>query len=171
MKKAIASIAVLLVGVSLTAQAQEEPAVHFGQLVLGGSVGALIGGVSGGLAAYGICRATTEPGPWADLACLAGAVLFGYVPGIPIGATVGVGIAGSLQKAKGNIWLALVGASVSGAVAFFAFDWALRALSQTPQTQQIVDALRPIVLFGVIPISAGWGAAWGYTLMGRSRTE
>ncbi len=171
MKKILAIVAVLLAWGSATAQAQEEPAVHFGQLVLGGSVGALVGGVGGGLAAYGICRATTEPGPWADLACLAGAILFGYVPGIPIGATVGVGIAGSLQKAKGNVWLALVGASLGGAVAFFTSDWALRALSQTPQAQEIVDVLRPIVLVGVIPISAGWGAAWGYSVGAQKATD
>lgn len=160
----IAVIVALVAGSALVVQAQDEPpAVHFGQLVLGGSVGALVGGVGGGLAAYGICRATTAPGPWADLACLAGAMLFGYLPGIPIGATVGVSITGSFQKVRGNVVLALVGASVSGAVAFFASDWALRALSQTPQAQQIVDALRAIVLLGVVPIAAGWGAAWGYS--------
>jgi len=141
--------------------------LNFGQLVLGGSLGALVGGVGVGAGVYGICIMTTPRGPWADLACLATAILFGYVPGIPIGATVGVGIAGSLQKAKGNVWLALVGASLGGAVAFFTSDWALRALSQTPQAQEIVDVLRPIVLLGVIPISAGWGAAWGYSIGAR----
>lgn len=153
-------------------QAQtESTALNVGRLVFGGSIGALVGGVGGGLAAYGICRATADPGPWADLACLAGAMLFGYVPGVPIGATVGVGIAGSLQKAKGNVWLALVGASLGGAVAFFTSDWALRALSQTPQAQEIVDVLRPIVLLGVIPISAGWGAALGYSVGAQKTTD
>lgn len=145
--------------------------MHFGQLVLGGSLGALVGGVGGGLTAYGICRVTTEPGPWADLACLAGAMLFGYVPGIPIGAAVGVNIAGSFQRAQGNVWAALLGASLAGGIAFFVSDWALRSLGDTPNAQEIRDFFIPIVLFGVIPVSAGTGAAWGYTLTVRSRTE
>jgi hypothetical protein len=167
--RAIVIILALVVGGSGMVQAQPGPSdVNFGQLVLGGSIGALVGGVGGGLAAYGICRATTAAGPWADLACLAGAMLFGYLPGVPIGATVGVSMAGSLQKAKGNVWLALVGASLGGAVAFFTSDWALRALSQTPQAQEIVDVLRPIVLLGVVPVAAGWGAAWGYSVGART---
>jgi len=167
--RAIVIILALVVGGSGMVQAQPGPSdVNFGQLVLGGSIGALVGGVGGGLAAYGICRATTAAGPWADLACLAGAMLFGYLPGVPIGATVGVSMAGSLQKAKGNVWLALVGASLGGAVAFFTSDWALRTLSQTPQAQEIVDVLRPIVLLGVVPVAAGWGAAWGYSVGART---
>lgn len=170
--RALAMIVALVVGGSLGVQAQPEPAtVNFGQLVLGGSIGALVGGVGGGLAAYGVCRATTDPGPWADLACLAGAVLFGYVPGIPIGATVGVSIVGSFHKAEGNVWTALLGASLAGGIAFFVFDWALRSLGDTPNAQAIRDLFIPIVLFGVIPVSAGTGAAWGYTLTARSRTE
>ncbi|MCL6642787.1 MAG: hypothetical protein K6T71_05640 [Candidatus Bipolaricaulota bacterium] len=148
-------------------QAQPEPTAHFGQLVLGGSIGALLGGVGGAAGAYGICRAVTDPGPWADLACLASAMLFGYLPGIPIGATVGVSVAGSFQKIRGNIWTALLGAGLGGAVAFFVSDWVLRSLEE----QQTRDMLIPIALFGVIPIAAGTGAAWGYTLTGRSRTE
>jgi len=166
-----ASIAIFVALVPCTAQAQEEQTVHFGHLVLSGSLGALVGGVGGGLAAYGICRATTDPGPWADLACLAGAMLFGYVPGVPIGAAVGVTIAAGSQKIRGNIWTALLGASLAGGIAFFASDWALRALGDTPNAQKIRDFFIPIVLFGVIPVSAGTGAAWGYTLTGRSRTE
>ncbi len=164
-------IAVFFILWGFTTQAQPEPTGNFSQLVLGGSLGALVGGVGGGLAAYGLCRVTTDPGPWADLACLAGAMLFGYVPGVPIGATVGVSIAGNSQKIQGNIWTALLGASLGGAAAFFASDWALRSLGDTPNAQAIRDLLAPIVLFGVIPVSAGAGAAWGYTLMGRSRTE
>ncbi len=167
----VASVAVLAVLVSFPASAQEESSVHFGQLVLGGSVGALVGGVGGGVAAYGICMATTAAGPWADLACLAGAILFGYIPGIPIGATAGVTIVGSFQKIKGNVWTALLGASLAGGIAFFASDWALRLLGDTPNAQGIRDIFTPIVLFVVVPVSAGTGAAWGYTLTGRSRTE
>jgi len=152
---------------SLTVQAQPEPTVHFGQLVLGGSIGALLGGVGGAAGAYGICRVVTDPGPWADLACLAGAMLFGYVPGIPIGATVGVSVAGGFQKIRGNIWTALLGAGLGGGAAFLVSDWVLRSLEE----QQIRDMLIPVVLFGVIPIAAGTGAAWGYTLTGHSRTE
>lgn len=155
----------------LAAQAQPRSSGDFGQLVLSGSLGALVGGVGGAAGAYGLCRVIAEPGPWADLACLAGAMLFGYAPGVPIGATVGVSIAGNAQKIQGNIWTALLGASLGGAIAFFASDWALRSLGETPQAQQIRDVLIPIVFFGVIPVSAGAGAAWGYTLMGRSRTE
>jgi hypothetical protein len=168
----IALAAVVIVGSwESVVQAQPEPTVHFGQLVLGGSIGALLGGVGGAVGAYGICRAVTDPGPWADLACLAGAMLFGYVPGIPIGATVGVSVAGSFQKIRGNIWTALLGAGLGGAAAFFVSDWALRSLGETPHAQQIRDVFIPVVLFGVIPIAAGTGAAWGYTLTGRSRTE
>jgi hypothetical protein len=98
-------------------------------------------------------------------------MLFGYVPGIPIGATVGVSVAGSFQKIRGNIWTALLGAGLGGAAAFFVSDWALRSLGETPHAQQIRDVFIPVVLFGVIPIAAGTGAAWGYTLTGRSRTE
>ncbi len=152
-----------------TTQAQPEP--NFSQLILGGSLGALVGGVGGALGAYGLCRVITDPGPWADLACLAGAMLFGYMPGVPIGATVGVSIAGNSQKIQGNVWTALLGASLGGAIAFFASDWALRSLGETPQAQQIRDVLIPLVFFGVIPVSAGVSAAWGYTLMGRSNTK
>ncbi len=167
----VAIVALLSIVGSFPAQAQSEPTAHFGQLVFAGSVGALVGGVGGALGAYGLCRVTTDPGPWADLACLAGAMLFGYAPGVPIGATVGVSIAGNSQKIPGNVWTALLGAGLGGAAAFFAGDWALRLLGETPQAQQIRDLLIPVVLFGVIPVSAGTGAALGYTLMGRSRTE
>ncbi len=169
----IALAAVVILG-SWESVVQAQPAestVHFGQLVLGGSIGALLGGVGGAVGAYGICRAVTDPGPWADLACFAGAMLFGYVPGIPIGATVGVSVAGSLQKIRGNIWTALLGAGLGGAAAFFLSDWVLRSLGETPQAQQLRDVFIPVVLLGVIPIAAGTGAAWGYTLTGRSRTE
>lgn len=167
----IAIVAILGILCRFTTQAQSEPTANFGQLVFDGSIGALVGGVGGALGAYGFCRVITDPGPWADLACLASAMLFGYVPGVPIGATVGVSIAGKSQKIQGNVWTALVGASLSGAIAFFASDWALRLLRETSQAQQIRDILIPVVLFGVIPISAGTGAAWGYSLMGRSSTE
>lgn len=169
--RALAMIIALVVVSSFGMQAQPEPAiVNFGQLVLGGSIGALVGGVGGGLTAYGICRATAE-GPWADLACLAGAILFGYVPGVPIGAAVGVSIVGSFQKADGNVWTALLGAGLAGAATFFVSDWALRALGDTPNAQVLRDLFIPIVFFGVIPVSAGTGAAWGYTLTARLRTE
>ncbi len=170
--KQLAIIWVVVWGLSVgEGRAQPAEPVDFGGFVLGGSIGALVGGVGGGLAAYGICRATTTAGPWADLACLAGAMLFGYLPGVSLGATVGVTIAGSSQKIEGNVWLALVGAILGEALAYFTFDWALRSLGETPQAQQIRDVLIPVVLFGVIPISAGTGAALGYTLTGRSRTE
>lgn len=165
------AIAVFIVFWGLTAQAQPRSSGDFGQLVLSGSLGALVGGVGGAVGAYGLCRVITTSGPWADLACLAGAMLFGYVPGVPIGATVGVSIAGNAQNIQGSIWTALLGASLSGAAAFFISDWALRSLGETPQAHQIRDVLIPFVLLGVIPVSAGTGAAWGYTLMGRSRTE
>lgn len=164
---AIAILVIILWG--FTAQAQPEPTENFGQLLFSGSLGALIGGAGGALGAYGLCRLITDPGPWADLACLAGAMLFGYAPGVPIGATVGVSIAG--HSLQGNVWTALLGASLGGAIAFFASDWALRSLGETPQAQQIRDTLIPFVFFGVIPLSAGAGAAWGYTLTGRLRTE
>jgi uncharacterized membrane protein YedE/YeeE len=171
-KLAVCLICLGLAGLSaVDVHAQPAESVDVGGLVLGGSIGALVGGVGSGLAAYGICRATTTAGPWADLACLAGAMLFGYVPGVSLGATVGVTIAGSSQKIEGNVWLALVGAILGEALAYFTFDWALRSLGETPQAQQIRDVLIPVVLFGVIPISAGTGAALGYTLTGRSRTE
>lgn len=170
--RVIAIIVALSVCGSLAVQAQPEPStVNFGQLVLGGSIGALVGGVGGGFAAYGICRATAAPGPWADLACLAGAILFGYVPGTPLGAAVGVTIAGGFQKIQGSFWTALLGAGLTGGIAFFVSDWALRSLGDTPNAQAIRDLFIPIVFFGVIPVSAGAGAAWGYTLTGRSRTE
>ncbi|MCS7198397.1 MAG: hypothetical protein NZ930_06955 [Candidatus Bipolaricaulota bacterium] len=166
-----AAIAILVIILwSFTAQAQPERE-NFGQLLFGGSLGALIGGAGGALGAYGLCRLITDPGPWADLACLAGAMLFGYAPGVPIGATVGVSIAGHSQKIPGNVWTALLGASLGGAIAFFASDWALRSLGETPQAQQIRDTFIPFVFFGVIPLSAGAGAALGYTLTGRLRTE
>jgi hypothetical protein len=172
MKKAIWLIYLVGMGLSApVAHAQPAESGDFGGLVLGGSIGALVGGVGGGLAAYGLCLATTAAGPWADLACLAGAMLFGYVPGVSLGATVGVNIVGSSQKIEGNVWLALGGAILGEALAYFAFDWALRSLGETPQAQQIRDVLIPVVLFGAIPISAGTGAAVGYTLTGRSRTE
>lgn len=169
----IAAVTVFLMGLgNWNVHAQSGPDnLNFGRLVFGGSIGALVGGVGGALGVYAVCITAAPRGSWADLACVAGAMLFGYVPGIPIGATVGVGIAGSLQKAKGNVWLALVGASLGEAVAFFTSDWALRALSQTPQAQEIVDVLRPIVLLGVIPISAGWGAAWGYSVGAQKATD
>ncbi len=165
----VITVFVILWGFST--QAQPEPTGNFSQLVLGGSIGALVGGVGGGLTAYGICRATTASGPWADLVCLAGAVFFGYMPGIPVGATVGVNIAGSFQKVQGNVWTALLGASLAGGIAFFVSDWALRSLGDTPNAQAIRDIAIPIVFFGVIPISAGTGAAWGYAFTVRSRTE
>nr|BAL54797.1 hypothetical protein HGMM_F20D08C18 [uncultured Acetothermia bacterium] len=84
---------------------------------------------------------------------------------------MGVSVAGGLQKARGNVFLAFVGAGLGGAVAFFVSDWALRSLGDTPSAQAIRDVLIPLVFFGVIPISAGTGAAWGYTLTGRSGTE
>ncbi|MCX8103669.1 MAG: hypothetical protein N3E42_04435 [Candidatus Bipolaricaulota bacterium] len=170
--RALVMIIALVVGGSLAVQAQPEPStVNFGQLLLGGSLGALVGGVGGGFAAYGICRVITDPGPWADLTCLAGAMLYGYIPGVPIGATVGVSVVGNFQKIQGNVWTALLGAGLAGAAAFFVSDWALRSLGDTSQAQALRDMLIPVVLFGVIPLSAGTGAAWGYTLTARSRTE
>jgi hypothetical protein len=152
MKKAIWLICLVGMGLSApVAHAQPAESGDFGGLVLGGSIGALVGGVGGGLAAYGLCRATTAAGPWADLACLAGAMLFGYVPGVSLGATVGVNIVGSSQKIEGNVWLALGGAILGEALAYFAFDWALRSLGETPASATDKRCAHPR------------GALWGHS--------
>lgn len=172
LKKISFVIAAAVLGLgSWNASAQPESNLNFGQLVLGGSIGALVGGVGTAFGIYSICIMTTPAGPWTDLACLANAIVFGYLPGVPIGATVGVSFTGRFQRVTGNVWVALVGASLGGAVAFFASDWALRALGETSQAQAIRDTLIPTVFLGIIPIAAGTGAAWGYSVTAQPHTR
>lgn len=143
--------------------AQSEQNVDFGRLWLGGSLGALVGGVGGAVGVYVVCINSHPRGPWADLACLAASMLLGYTTGVPLGATVGVSIAGARQKVRGNLLLAALGATLGGASALVLSQLLGNLVLNQPGGEGLQDMFVPFFLFVGIPVSAGWGAAWGYS--------
>lgn len=170
MRRLLAVVAVLVALCSTVVHA--EPAfseqaptkLNFGRLWLSGSLGALVGGVGGAAGAYIVCINIVPRGPWADLACLAGSLLYGYLPGVPIGATIGVSLSGARQQVRGNVAMAAVGATLGGAAAVALSQILANSLLNQPGWESLQDFFVPFFLFIGVPVSAGWGAAWGYSL-------
>ncbi|MDW8329956.1 MAG: hypothetical protein RML48_08265, partial [Candidatus Bipolaricaulota bacterium] len=144
---------------------EQAPAqLNFGRLWLSGSLGALVGGVGGAVGAYLVCINLTPRGPWADLVCLAGSLFYGYLPGVPIGATIGVSLSGARQQVRGNVGMAALGAVLGGAAAVALSQILANSLLNQPGWQSLQDFFVPFFLFIGVPASAGWGAAWGYSM-------
>ncbi len=146
-----------------SAPVQSEQDVDFGRLWLGGSLGALVGGVGGALGVYTVCINTNPRGYPADLVCLI-RTFYGYIVGVPVGAAIGVGISGSLQSVRGNIWLAALGATLGGAAAVVFAQLLGNLILNRPGWEGLQEIFLPFFIFIGVPVSAGWGAAWGYSL-------
>lgn len=144
---------------------QSEQNVDFGRLWLGGSLGALVGGGGGALGIYIVCINTTNTGGMLGrTGCLVASILLGYTTGVPLGATVGVSISGARQKMRSNIWLAAFGATLGGASALVLSQLLGNLILNRPGWEGLQEIFVPFFLFIGIPVSAGWGAAWGYSI-------
>lgn len=149
-------VALSLSSIELAAHARAEMTSARGDLLLFALGGALAG--SEGL--HFLCHQLPGIG-WNDITC-AFFGLFGYLIGVPLGATVGVGITGRIQKAPGNIWAALLGAAAGEGVAVGAIILLSAFVENNPAFQGLASALGPFFTYFAIPVSAGFGAAWGY---------
>lgn len=156
-------VALSLSSVELAAHARAEMVSARSDLLLltlGGTLGALGGALAGSEGLHFLCHQLPGIG-WNDITC-AFFGLFGYLIGVPLGATVGVGITGRIQKAPGNIWAALLGAAAGEGVAVGAIILLSAFVENNPAFQGLASALGPFFTYFAIPVSAGFGAAWGY---------
>jgi hypothetical protein len=166
MQKLVLAVTVVMLSLSvlgLGAHAQSEATPQKSDLpllVLGGSLGALGGGLAGMEGLHFLCHRLPGIG-WNDITC-AFFGLFGYLAGVPAGATVGVGITGSIRKAPGGLWSALLGATAGEGAAVGVVVLLSALVSNNPSLQWLQNALVPLFTYIAIPVSAGLGAAWGY---------
>lgn len=128
-----------------------DPSTYFLAEVIGGSAGALAGGwVGGAVGATFFCPKSGCAG-FQDLAN----ALLGYLAGNAIGGIIGTIVVGSLNRVKGNILLALVGAVVGDAVGFL--------LTATVVNLFGSNFSAPSMLI-LMPVLSGLGATLGYNI-------
>lgn len=138
-----------------------DPNVFFAYEMLGGTLGAMGGGIAGFFLGVFLCLSSLgDTGGVSSLACIAGGAL-GYLAGTPLGAIVGVGIAGHLNHVQGNLLLSFLGASAGEGVGILAIS-SLGGIGVV----QDADLGLPLLFFGV-PLISGLGATLGYNVNAR----
>jgi len=153
-----------------------DPNDYFVAELIGGSVGALGGGVAGGavgaLADILVCPALYPgkslacdvfPGPGAGI---------GYIVGIPVGTVIGVYTVGSMNHAQGNLWLSSLGALVGESVGVGITVLLINLLGYTfgmidgidSSTAAIVSVSAAVAVLVVVPVVTALGAVIGYNV-------
>jgi hypothetical protein len=143
----------LLVLVGFSAQAGSADAIP--AELIAGTVGGAAFGVGGGAIMLFSCLAEAEG--FGALACI-GAAVIGYALGVPVGATLGVNVAGSLSGVQGNLLL-----SALGAVGGEALGLGITALV-AQGAGGLPEPLGWTMFLGVIPFLSSAGATWGYNV-------
>jgi len=134
---------------------QAGPADAVPAELVAGTVGGAAFGVGGGVLLLFSCLAEAEG--FGALACI-GAAVIGYVAGVPVGATLGVNVAGSLSGVRGNSLL-----SGLGAVGGEALGLGITALI-AEGTGGLPEPIGWTMFLGVIPLLSSAGATWGYNV-------
>jgi hypothetical protein len=99
---------------------------------------------------------------WNDITC-AFFGLFGYLAGVPTGAALGAGVAGQVARVPGSLWGAFLGAAAGEGLAIGALALLSAIVGDNPAFQGLASLLGHFFIYVAIPVSAGFGAAWGYT--------
>ncbi len=165
-----------LLGAKVHAEpAQPQSALMLREVVIG-SIVALGGGISGVMAGAYMGQPAVEqcarkqPSCQDELFCfrfnlcsLTGLpyMIWGYVIGVPLGATLGVSLVGHLNGISGNFWLAAAGAIVGETLGISASI----ALANLLQTEWPIAMW--ISTLTAIPVSSALGATIGFNLGAR----
>jgi hypothetical protein len=129
-----------------------------GQVIVGTAGGALFGLV-GNWVGTRICEITAEEGAnTGELCWLPG--VYGYLAGVPLGASLGVGLAGTSLGAQGDYLLAAAGAVVGEALGV----GVLMVLRGTLESEEAFFA----AAYGLVPFLSAAFAATGYNMDVRS---
>lgn len=137
--------------------------------LIAGTLGGATLGIGGFLVAFSTCAADVEDVEgWgaigAAIACAAFGVL-GYAIGVPVGATAGVNLAGSLSGVQGNFLLSALGA-VGGDIVGLGLSGLVASMSE-----EMPDALAALLVLGVVPLSSSAGATLGYNVGARMKSD
>lgn len=133
-----------------------DPSAYFAHEVLGGWLGGVGGGIGGFLLTYALCLQAVNLGGYGSLVCV-GLGAIGYGVGAPVGAAVGVNVAGNLNHVQGNWFLSFLGGIAGGGVAAAAVGALDRAGLNHPAL------MLPLLGLGV-PLGSAFGAALGYNI-------
>ncbi len=133
-----------------------------GQVIVGTAGGALLGMV-GSWVGSGVCRATAGEGEDVATLCRMPGI-YGYLLGVPVGATLGVGIAGASFGMEGDLFLTAAGAVVGEALGIGILAVLQGTVGEGSVSFAAAYGLVPFLSAALATMGYGLGsnAAWGY---------